>query len=152
MLVNAAGMIIQEVLGLGVTTERERVEIKRIATLPHSKRLLLSDLWVADGGRPKAVEVERSQKSQKSYQEIWEAYERHLWRRFPDSAVLYLIVDMPGVKKRFLKYARDWGMQFIYFAAIEDFYSSAGKCRFVGYRKSFELLRAPEKTAQFPQR
>ncbi|MFH2204438.1 MAG: hypothetical protein ABIJ96_15080 [Elusimicrobiota bacterium] len=133
MSVNAVGMVLQELFDLRVTTERERVEVKRLARLPHHNRLILSDLWVVNGPRPRAIEVERSKKSAAAYRKIWEAYKERMLEQFPEGVVLYLTMDAPGLKKQLSAYAREWEMDFIYFAELKDFRSSMGRCQFAGF-------------------
>jgi len=138
-------MILQEFFGLRITTERERVEVKRLVTLSHQNRLILSDLWVVDGVRPRAIEVERTKKSEAEYRNIWEAYKERMLERFPEGRVLYLTMDVPGLKKRLMEYARKWEMDFIYFAELEDFRSSMGRCRFVGFDADDAFVFQPER-------
>lgn len=150
--VNGVGMILQEFFGLRVTTERERVEVKRLARLPHHIRLILSDLWVVNGPRPRAIEIERSKKSEAAYRKIWDAYKERMLERFPEGVVLYLTMDAPGLKKQLLAYARQWEMDFIYFAELDDFRSSFGQCRFVGIGEGnvFAFQPKPENLYSLP--
>jgi len=103
----------------------------------------LSDLWVVNGARPRAIEVERSKKSAAEYRKIWEAYKERMLEQSPEGIVLYLTMDVPGLKKQLLKYVRKWEMDFIYFAELEDFRSSMGRCRFVGFGEGDKFAFQP---------
>lgn len=125
------GLVMSELLGLPVRTERERYLWGRErgrATAP--LRLALSDLWVVDEARPKAVEVERTQKSATRYRDLWELYRR----RLPPGGVVLYIACWPTGAPLLLARARACLADFVYVCGLEEFKASLGTCAFRGYR------------------
>ncbi|MDP3544361.1 MAG: hypothetical protein Q8T11_18000 [Elusimicrobiota bacterium] len=126
MKVSAAGLVMSQLLGLTVRTERERFQWMGRGGRGPSPERGISDLWIVDNLQPKAIEVEMHQKSEKRYEEIFEAYRR----RMPDGgAVLYLTAWPSGVRC-ILTHAQTFRAPFIYACSLADFRGSAGRAPF----------------------
>lgn len=127
VLVNAAGLVLSEVLGLTVRTIRQRTAWSPRGGWSHTAaRSKVPDLWIA-GDEPKAVEIELNQKSMLLYPDIWEAYRERLPR---GGAVLYL-TDWPSGPAFVARQAGRLGMSFIYACDLREFASSLGLSPFI---------------------
>ncbi len=126
LTVNAVGLVMSELLGLTIRTERERFKwLGRGGRGPSPERGI-SDLWVVDPVQPKAIEVEMHQKSENRYEEIFEAYRR----KMPDGgAVLYLTAWPSGVRC-ILSHAQTFRAPFIYACSLAEFRRSGGRALF----------------------
>lgn len=132
MSVNAVGLVLSEVLGLEVTTERERfVWSGRGGWTPAPVRLAISDLWIVDQLQPKAIEVELVQKSESRYQEIWNAYRR----RRPENGLVLYLTGWPHGPECILEHAERFRMDFIRVCALAQFRETGGRAPFIGYRE-----------------
>ncbi|MBI2787309.1 MAG: hypothetical protein HYX59_01380 [Elusimicrobia bacterium] len=126
LTVGAAGLVMTELLGLTVRTERERFLWSDHGGRGPAPERGVSDLWIVDHAQPKAIEIEMHQKSEKRYEEIFEAYRR----RMPDGgAVLYLTAWPSGVRC-ILSHAQTFRAPFIYACSLVDFRGSAGRAPF----------------------
>ena len=144
-LVSGIGLVISELLARPVSTEFERQVLSRGATQEHGREAFpLPDLWVADAGQPKAIEVERTQKSAERYRKLWSFYRDNL----PGSAVVLYITEFPNGPRLLLSRARKLLADFIYACGLEEFRASLGRCAFVGYRGAEVHL---EKRPDHPQ-
>lgn len=147
LTVAAAGLVMQELLGLTVRTERDRFQWNSHGGRQPAPERGISDLWIVDRARPKAVEVEMHQKSERRYAEIFDAYRR----RLPEGgAVLYLTAWPSGVRC-ILRHAQNFRAPFVYACALADFQRTAGRARFESatldaspIRLDSRALRAPE--------
>lgn len=130
ILTNGIGLAISELLGLPVSTDFERQVMSRGAAGNHARDSFpLPDLWITDHEQPKAIEVERTQKSAARYRKLWEFYRNNL----PRTAVVLYISSFPNGPRLLLSRARKLMADFIYVSSIEDFQKSMGTCPFVGY-------------------
>jgi hypothetical protein len=144
LTVNAVGLVMSELLGLEVTTERERfVWSGRGGRSPAPQRAI-SDLWIVDEERPKAIEVEMTQKSQSRYEEIFEAYRR----RLPTGGEVLYLTAWPSGVRCILEHARESRAPFIYACSIEDFRRSAGRAPFQGAVKGELVVLGNKKTLE----
>ena len=126
LTVAATGLVMTELLNLTVRTERERFQWSSRGGRGPSPERGISDLWIVDHVQPKAIEVEMHQKSEKRYEDIFEAYRR----RMPDGgAVLYLTAWPSGVRC-ILTHAQTFRAPFIYACSLADFRGSAGRAPF----------------------
>ena len=145
VLVTGIGLVISECLRQPVSTEFERQVRSRGATLDQGRESFpLPDLWVADAGQPKAIEVERTQKSAARYRKLWTFYRDNL----PGSSVVLYITAFSNGPRLLLSRARKLMADFIYFCGLEEFQAGLGGCAFVGYRGAEIRL---EKRAGHPQ-
>lgn len=126
LTVNAAGLVMSELLGLTVRTERERFQWNSHGGRSPAPERGISDLWIVDYVQPKAIEVEMHQKSENRYQDIFEAYRRKL----PDGgAVLYLTAWPSGVRC-ILGHAQTFRAPFIYACSLAEFRRTGGRALF----------------------
>ena|GEM_PF-2165734 len=130
LVVNAVGLVLSELLGLRVWTELERYLASAKNVKVRRNEQGFSDLWIEDEEQPKAVEIERTQKSADRYAKTWSAYRRE----FPRNSVVLYITCFPGGAGRLLRRARKLMADHIYVCDLEDFKSSLGRGPFVGYR------------------
>lgn len=136
--VAAVGLVLSEVFHHKVRTERERyIWTGKGGRSPAPVRAV-SDLWIVEP-RPKAVEVELSQKSEARYKELWEAYSLKLQH---NGAVLYLTGWPDGVRC-ILNYARQFRAPFIYAAGLDDFQTNCGRTPFAGARDGESIVIEP---------
>lgn len=130
LTVSATGLVLAELLGLRVWTELERYLLSAGGKSLSRKDFGLSDLWIEDQDQPKAIEVERTQKSAKRYASLWESYRNDL----PRNGVVLYIVCFPGGAERLRRFAEKFRADHVYFCSLEDFRASLGRGPFVGYR------------------
>ena len=103
ILTNGIGLAISELLGLPVSTDFERQVMSRGAAGNHARDSFpLPDLWITDHEQPKAIEVERTQKSAARYRKLWEFYRNNL----PRTAVVLYISSFPNGPRLLLSRAR----------------------------------------------
>ena len=142
LLVNGIGLTISELLGLRVSTEFERQVLSRGAKKKYERGSFpLPDLWVSGDDQPKAIEVERTQKSAMRYRKLWSFYRGCL----PKCAVVLYVTSFPNGPRLLLFQARKVSADFIYVCSLEDFQASLGGCPFIGYRGGeIYLKRRPE--------
>jgi hypothetical protein len=145
LLVTGIGLTISEILGLRVSTEFERQVMSRGAKQKYERGSFpLPDLWVNDSDQPKAIEIERTQKSAIRYRNLWNFYRGGI----PRGAVVLYVTAFPNGPKLLLFQARKLLADFIYFCSLEDFQASLGRCPFIGYRGGeIYLKRRPEPIA-----
>jgi len=123
---SAAGLVMSELLGLTVRTERERFQWNSRGGRGPAPERGISDLWIVDRVQPKAVEIEMHQKSENRYADIFEAYRRKL----PDGgAVLYLTAWPSGVRC-ILGHAQTFRAPFIYACSLAEFRRTGGRAFF----------------------
>ncbi len=122
----AAGLVMTELLGLKVSTERERFVWTGRGGRSSAPERGISDLWIVDGERPKAVEIEMHQKSERRYEDIFETYRRKLP---PGGAVLYLTA-WPSGARCIQRHAQTFRAAFVYACSLSDFRRSAGRAPF----------------------
>lgn len=126
--VSAVGLVLTELLGLPAFRQRPQ------AVWAHAggrRRLVIegaADLWVDSPARPKAVEVELTQKSKRRYREVFDGYRRRLPR---NGAVLYL-TGWSGGEEIILRNAREQRAPFVYACSLEEFRRSGGRAAFRG--------------------
>lgn len=130
LLANGIGLVLSEILGLSVSIELERYLLSRGAQSTSWEDIPLPDLWVSDRGQPKAIEVERTQKSAKRYKKLWATYRDD----FPPNTVVLYVAAFPNGAKLLLARARKLLADFIYVCSLEEFKASLGRCPFIGYR------------------
>lgn len=131
LTVSATGLVMAEVLGLRVWTELERYLLSAGGNKRTGRKDFgLSDLWIEDEEQPKAIEIERTQKSAKRYAALWENYRNEL----PPNGVVLYIVCFPGGAERLRKRAEKLRADHVYFCSLEDFRASFGRGPFIGYR------------------
>ena len=131
LTVSAAGLVMTELLGLRVWTEMERYLMSSVGNRTAGRKDFgLSDLWIQDAAQPKAVEIERTQKSAGRYAELWDNYRIQL----PPNGVVLYVVCFPGGTERLLRRAEQLRADHVYFCALENFKESLGTGPFVGYR------------------
>lgn len=137
LLVNGVGLAMSELLGLKVSTDFERHVLSRGSQkTSSSEEFPLPDLWVTDRTQPKAVEVERTQKSARRYEKLWDFYRNSL----PGNTVVLYVAAFPNGQRLLLSRARKLMADFIYVCGIDDFRASLGSCPFIGYRGGQVLL------------
>lgn len=125
--VAAVGLVLTELYGLRVRTERERyVWTGRGGRSPAPVRAV-SDLWVVDT-QPKAIEVEMSKKSETRYKDIWDAYRLRL---DGNAVVLYLTAWPDGVRC-IRRLARQFHASFVHVCGMAEFRQTCGRAPFVG--------------------
>lgn len=148
VLVTGIGCVISEFLGWPVSTEFERQVLSRGKGQDLGRESFpLPDLWISDAGQPKAIEVERTQKSAERYRKLWAFYRNNL----PGSAVVLYITAFPNGPRLLLSRARKLLADFIYVCAIEDFQAGLGRCAFLGYRGGEIRLGTAPSHPQGPQ-
>lgn len=126
LTVSATGLVTSELLGLTVRTERERFQwLGRGGRGPSPERGI-SDLWIVDQLQPKAIEVEMHQKSERRYEEIFEAYRR----KMPDGGVVLYLTAWPSGVRCILNHAQTFRAPFIYACSLAEFRRSAGRAPF----------------------
>lgn len=131
LLVTGVGLVLSELRGLEVTTETERYLISDTSAETMRKQGLgLSDLWIADRRQPKAVEIERTQKSAARYAELWSDYRKKL----PPSGVVLYIACFTGGEKILLRRAEKLRADHVYVCGLDRFRESLGRGPFVGFR------------------
>ncbi|MFA6093769.1 MAG: hypothetical protein WCU88_08450 [Elusimicrobiota bacterium] len=140
LLVNAVGLVLSEVLGLRVWTELERYQASLQNVKVRRNEQGFSDLWIEDDEQPKAVEIERTQKSAVRYAKLWRAFRVE----YPRNCVVLYVTCFPGGAGILLRRARKLMADHIYVCALEDFQSSLGMGPFVGYRGGEVELRPPK--------
>lgn len=126
LAVSAAGLVMSELLGLTVRTERERFQWSHHGGRSPAPERGISDLWIVDHTRPKAIEIEMHQKSERRYEDIFAAYRD----KMPDGgAVLYLTAWPSGVRC-ILSHAQTFRAPFIYACSLAEFRRTAGRAPF----------------------
>jgi len=125
LMVGAVGLVLQEIHGLTVRTERERDKSYRLGGRGPAPEKAVSDLWVA-GARPKAIEVELTQKSESRYKEIWDAYRL----RLPEGAAVLYLTAWPSGVPCILKHAREQRAEFIFVCGLREFRNTCGRAVF----------------------
>ena len=148
LTVSAVGLVLSELLGLRVWTEMERYLASDVRDERVKKSGLgLSDLWIEDREQPKAVEVERTQKSASRYEELWDDYRKKL----PPTGVVLYVACFPGGSKCLLRRAERLRADHIYVCDLESFKASGGRAPFVGYRGGrVVLVSESERPAPIP--
>lgn len=122
----AVGLVMSELLGLTVRTERERFQwISKGGRGPAPERGI-SDLWIVDRVQPKAVEVEMHQKSETRYGDIFESYRR----KMPDGGAVLYLTSWPSGVRCILSHAQTFRAPFVYACSLEDFRRAAGRAPF----------------------
>lgn len=138
MQVAAVGLVLTEILHLRVRTERERYVWPTPGGRSPAPSRAVSDLWIVDD-RPKAIEVELSQKSEARYKETWDAYRL----RLPHGSALLYLAGWPDGVRCVLDLARRFRVPFIYAASILDFRASYGRVPFAGVRDRETIALEP---------
>ena len=147
LIVSGVGLVMSEVLGLRVSTETERYLASDLKKKSFGLRdVEFSDLWIEDPVQPKAVEVERTQKSRTRYKKLWQDYRKDL----PANAVVIYVVCFPGGVNRLLHWARAMQADHVYFCDLEGFKSSLGRGPFMGYRGGWITLEPAADRPQAP--
>lgn len=126
--VNAVGLVLANLHGLGVRTIRERTEWNRRGGWSHTTSAAnVPDLWISDERQPKAVEIDLTKKATNRYPAIWEVY--RVRRRASGALVLYLTA-WPSGPEFVRRQAGKLALDFIYVCSLADFRASAGRCAF----------------------
>ncbi|MDD5630265.1 MAG: PadR family transcriptional regulator [Elusimicrobia bacterium] len=148
VLANGVGLTLEALLGLRVSTEFARYVRSRNAKDGAPLRgFRLPDLWISDGGFPKAVEVERTLKDFERYEDLWSTYRSGM----PRQTVVLYIAAWPNGANDLLAKARKLLMDFIYVCHIDDFMKSLGTCPFVDYRGGTFRLEPRDGRPQEPR-
>lgn len=129
--VNGVGLVLTELLGLRVATERQMVESETKSSRRTKGQEAFPDLWIVDKENPKAIEVELRQKSEARYKEIFYRYYR--MAGYDGGMVLYL-TGWPKGPELLWKLAKQWDRPFVYVASLQRFREQRGLCTFTGYR------------------
>ncbi|HVA67211.1 MAG TPA: hypothetical protein VNK24_09865 [Elusimicrobiota bacterium] len=138
LTVAAVGLVLQEIHGLRVRTERERYKPNRRGGRSPAPERAISDLWLS-AARPRAIEVEFTQKSESRYKEIWDAYRLRLPA---GGAVLYLTAWPDGVPC-ILKHARRHRAEFVFACGLREFRRACGRSIFTAPGgETFRLIEA----------
>lgn len=126
------GLVLTEVLGLGVNTARETWDWmgKKYGRRSQEARLTMPDFLVgkANGNVEHIVEVELTPKSRRRYAEIFTSHQR----RLPDhrtSKILY-IVGWPGGVGHVMRLGRKFEASAVQAAQLSDFRAQLGRCEF----------------------
>jgi len=130
--VNGVGLVLIQLLGMKVATERQLVEWNAKEARPAKGQDSFPDLWIVDQKAPKAIEVELTQKSEMRYKEIFYRYSNMVAY---DGMVLYL-TGWPNGPELLCKLANKWDKPFIYAASLQEFRDRRGRCQFIGYRSN----------------
>jgi hypothetical protein len=125
--VSAVGLVLTQIHGLSSRPEHPQVVWTQVGGRRQLTLEGAADIWI-DLPQPRAVEVELTQKSRKSYEEIFERYRRRLKG---GEAVLYLTGWPEGVGM-ILRNAREQRAPFVYGCALNEFRRTAGRCLFLG--------------------
>ena len=128
LMVSAVGLVLQEIHGLAIRTERERDKSYRLGGRGPAAEKAVSDLWVA-AARPKAIEVELTQKSESRYKEIWDAYRL----RLPEGATVLYLTAWPSGVPCILKHAREQRAEFIFACGLREFRNACGRSTFTAF-------------------
>lgn len=147
--VNGVGLAIEQLLGLSVRSERQRAPNKRPGwQMPDPTKSPVADLWIVDEAQPKAIEVELTQKAERRYKAIWDAYRY----RLPNGGILIYLTSWPSGPAHILSLAREYRVPFLFVASLKEFRESQGRCRFLGpTREEPYLSLAPAFRAEDPQ-
>jgi DNA-binding MarR family transcriptional regulator len=121
--VAAVGLMVSELLGFEVSSERERYERSWLNSSGRKEKLLLPDLWIPSEAQPKAIEVELTPKSKKRYRDLWASYREIL----PANCVVLYLIGWSWGLEWLIRLAREWGHNFIYFAELEGFRKEFGR-------------------------
>lgn len=147
LAVAGVGLVLSELWGLKVSAEHERF---MLSSKTSRRKYQLPDLWISDPKTPKALEIERTQKSEERYKQLWGDYGGGL----PVEAVVLYLTDWPNGSRILLKLARKFLLNYIFFAELDDFKASLGRCPFVNYRgdelwlsENPSVLAAPPKAS-----
>ena len=147
LIVSGVGLVMSEVLGLRVSTEVERYLDSNLKDKGIGMGdVEFSDLWIEDPVQPKAVEVERTQKSRARYKKLWQDYRKDL----PANAVVIYVVCFAGGVNRLLNRARAVHADHVYFCELDAFISSLGRGPFIGYRGGWITLEPAKGLPQGP--
>jgi hypothetical protein len=144
--VNGVGLVLTQLLGLSVTTERQLAELNTRSARPEKGQEAFPDLWIVDKEHPKAVEVELTQKSELRYKEIFYRYSQMVGY---GGMVLYL-TGWPNGPDLLWKLAKKWDRPFIYVASIQQFRRTSGRCPFTNC-EGRSLILAPAQPASKPE-
>lgn len=137
IVVNGVGLLLTELLGLEIRTERERyVWSGHGGWSPAPERVPIADLWIVDPVQPKAIEVELIQKSELRYRDIWRAYRS----RLRSKAVVLYLTSWPSGVRCLLAHAARFEADFIYVCGLKEFRESQGRHPFLGYRQGQQLV------------
>jgi hypothetical protein len=123
---SAAGLVMSELLGLTVRTERERFQWSGRGGRGPAPERGISDLWIVDHVQPKAVEIEMHQKSEKRYEDIFETYRRKL----PEGGVVLYLTAWPSGVRCILSHAQTFRAPFIYACSLAEFRRTGGRALF----------------------
>ncbi|HVC09710.1 MAG TPA: hypothetical protein VNH15_07215 [Elusimicrobiota bacterium] len=146
--VNGVGLVLAELLGRRVLTERQLGKWNADGVRVPKGREAYPDLWLPDKEYPKAIEVELTQKSDLRYKEIFDRYFNQISYK---GSVLYL-TGWPKGAEFMWKLARKHDVTRLFVASLQEFRDSGGRCGFTGYsifcypsNKTF-LTLAPKNT------
>ncbi len=125
----AVGLMVSEVLGLPVTSGRERFHL---GNFKRGERLVLPDLVVPIRPQPKALEIELVPKSKERYAKLWAAYRG----KMPEDAALLYLTGWPRGEEWIIELAYKIGWDFIYAAPLSEFRDAFGRRGFTRRRLS----------------
>lgn len=132
--VNGVGLVLTQLLGLRVATERQLVEWNTKGARAPKGQESFPDLWIVDKEHPKAIEVELTQKSELRYKEIFYRYSGMIGY---GGAVLYL-TGWPRGPETLWKIIKKHERIYIHVASLQEFRDRRGRCEFVGYQSWYE--------------
>jgi hypothetical protein len=132
--VNGVGLVLTQLLGFRVATERQLTDWNTKGAQAPKGQESFPDLWIVDKEKPKAIEVELTQKSELRYKEIF-----HRYSKMVDygGAVLYL-TGWPRGPETLWKIIKKYERIYIHVASIEEFRDRQGRCEFLGYQSWYE--------------
>ena len=132
LIVGAVGLVISEVLGLAVTSERERFQLGKFDREDMRAGLIMPDLVIPTQVQPKALEIELEPKSKKRYEKLWCGYRA----RLPEDAALLYLTGWPRGDQWIIELAYKLGWDFIYAAPLSEFRESLGRRGFASRKQS----------------
>lgn len=129
--VNGVGLVLTQLLGLRVATERQLAEFNNKSAKPTKGQEAWPDLWIVstpNKRNPRAIEVELTQKSELRYKEIFNRYSNMVGY---SGMVLYL-TGWPSGPEVLYRLIKKWDKPFIYVTSLERFRAQRGRCQFIG--------------------
>jgi DNA-binding PadR family transcriptional regulator len=149
LTVTAVGLMISELGKMEVTTERERFELSRLESRAERADFAshTPDLWVAEGGFAKAIEVELEPKSKQRYKKLWMDYRVVLPRT---CQVLYVACWPTGRDWLLRLAAKSMDYSFVWAASLADFRKTLGRSPFLRLKGSNVYELRIEKSEALP--
>lgn len=128
LAVAAVGLVVSEVLGLPVSSERERYQLGGFDPKALRKgEVVMPDLLIPIRGQIRALEVELVPKTRERYAKLWTRY----YHKLPEGGAVLYLTGWPNGDEWMIQLARRLRAHFLYCAPLSKFRESLGRRAFV---------------------